>query len=99
MSETLLWSLGETARQLGGVSVRTVERLIENGDLPVIRIRKRRMIMTEVVHAWIAAQNEVARARMEQEKRPCRGQTETASTKSGHRPEPARQENWANPLI
>lgn len=76
----LLWNLKEVARQLGGVSVRTIERMIEDGELTLIRIRKRRMIAADVVRALIASQNESARARMDQENRPCREKTVTAST-------------------
>ena len=38
MTDTLLWNLDEAARQLGGLSIRTVRRLIERGELPVVRI-------------------------------------------------------------
>lgn len=64
-------NLKEVARQLGNVSVRTVERMIADGELPLIRVRHRRMIAAEVVHAWIARQNDPARVRMDQEKPPC----------------------------
>lgn len=37
MPEVLLWDLTETARQLGGVSVRTVRRLIERGELKAMQ--------------------------------------------------------------
>ncbi|MBX7246354.1 MAG: helix-turn-helix domain-containing protein [Candidatus Sumerlaeaceae bacterium] len=79
MPETLLWSIRETAAQLGGVSVRTIERMIDDGELPVIYIRKRKMIAADIVRQWLAAQNERARARME-ETRPCREKTAMAST-------------------
>ena len=78
MPETLLWSIAETARQLGGVSKRTIERMIEDGELSVIRIRKLRMIEADVVRRWLSAQNDHARARMEE--RPCQEKTVTAST-------------------
>lgn len=35
----LLRSIEEAARQLGGVSPRTVRRLIERGELPVVIFR------------------------------------------------------------
>ncbi len=54
MAEALLWSIKETARQLGGVSTRTVERIIEDGGLIPIFVRGRRMIEVEVVRRWIA---------------------------------------------
>ena len=37
----LLWNLDETARQLGGVSTRTVRRLLQRGELPTVRIGAR----------------------------------------------------------
>jgi len=77
MSDPLLWNLEEAARQLGGVSVRTLERLISDGELPVIYIRKRRMLEVALVRQWLATQNETAKARME--KRPCQEKTATAS--------------------
>ena len=36
-NDTLLWSLQEAARQLGGVSTRSVRRMIEAGELPAVR--------------------------------------------------------------
>lgn len=69
MTDTLLWNLAETARQLGGVSTRTIERLIADGEFPVIRVRHRRMIEAALVRRWLATQNDRARARMEE--RPC----------------------------
>ena len=35
MTDTLLWDLEEAARQLGGLSPRTVRRMIERGELPI----------------------------------------------------------------
>lgn len=42
MSDALLWDLAEAARQLGGVSPRTVRRLIASGALPAVRIGRLR---------------------------------------------------------
>ena len=81
MADVLLWSIAETARQLGGVSTRTIERLINDGDLPIIYIRKRRMVEAEVVRRLITVQNERARARMEEIK-PCQEKIAMASTNS-----------------
>ncbi|MFZ4790849.1 MAG: hypothetical protein ACOYMW_08160 [Candidatus Competibacteraceae bacterium] len=79
MPDALLWNLDEAARQLGGVSIRTIERMIADGEFSVIYIRKRRMIAAEIVRQWLVAQNESARARLE--KTPCsREKTATAST-------------------
>lgn len=34
----LLWNLEETAKQLGNISPRTVQRLIQRGELTVVRV-------------------------------------------------------------
>ena len=44
MTETLLWDLAETARQLGGVSPRTVRRLIDQGVIARVRIGRRVLV-------------------------------------------------------
>jgi excisionase family DNA binding protein len=49
----LLWSIEETARQMGGVSVRTVRRMIERGELPAVRVGRRVTIPAEAVRAWV----------------------------------------------
>jgi excisionase family DNA binding protein len=53
MTTPLLWSLEETARQLGGVSTRTVRRLLERGDLPAVRIGRRVTVPAEAVRHFI----------------------------------------------
>ena len=52
----LLWNLEEAARQLGGVSPRTVRRLLERGELPTVRIGTRLLIPAESVRDWIDRQ-------------------------------------------
>ena len=80
MSGALLWSLDEAARQLGGVSVRTIERMIRDGELPTLTVRKRRMIAAEVVREWVVRQTTQATERQEPT---CRNEkTATASTNS-----------------
>ncbi|WP_083924517.1 helix-turn-helix domain-containing protein [Lamprocystis purpurea] len=44
VTEPLLWSIDETARQLGNISRRTVERLLATGKLRPVKIGRRRMI-------------------------------------------------------
>ena len=39
MTTQLLWSLEEAGKAMGGISARTVRRLIQTGELPAIRIR------------------------------------------------------------
>ncbi|MEW6332078.1 MAG: helix-turn-helix domain-containing protein [Pseudomonadota bacterium] len=51
--ERLLWSLEETARQLGDVSTRTVRRLVERGELPAVRVGRLLRIPREGVRAWV----------------------------------------------
>ena len=44
MTDTLLWSLEEAARQLGGVSTRTVRRLLEAGEIEPRRVGRRLLV-------------------------------------------------------
>lgn len=34
--DALLWDLQETARQLGGISIRTLRRMLDAGELPYV---------------------------------------------------------------
>lgn len=49
----LLWNLDEAARQLGGVSQRTVRRLIERGELPTVRIGRCVRIPADAARQWV----------------------------------------------
>ncbi len=53
MSEALLWNLDEAARQLGDISTRTVRRMLERGDLPVVRIGRSVRVPAEAVRNWV----------------------------------------------
>ena len=54
MTTQLLWSLDEAAKAMGGISARTVRRLIQTGELPAIRIRGcAPRIRPEDVQTWI----------------------------------------------
>ena len=55
--ETLLWTIEETARQLS-VHPRTVNRLIEKGELPVVRIGRAVRIEIQAVHHFLNKQRE-----------------------------------------
>ena len=56
MSHTveLLWSLEKVGRQLGGVSARTIRRLIARGALPVVRVGRCIRVPVTGVHEYIA---------------------------------------------
>jgi excisionase family DNA binding protein len=56
----LLWSLDETARQLGGLSRRTVQRLIHRGELPCIRMGRLVRIPADAVREFVARKIETA---------------------------------------
>ncbi|MBX9812899.1 MAG: helix-turn-helix domain-containing protein [Burkholderiales bacterium] len=56
----LLWSLDETARQLGGLSRRTVQRLISRGELPFLRVGRLVRIPADAVHEYVAARIKTA---------------------------------------
>jgi excisionase family DNA binding protein len=49
----LLWSLTEAAHQLGDVSTRTVRRMIERGDLPVVRVGRTVKVPAFDVRKWV----------------------------------------------
>jgi excisionase family DNA binding protein len=54
MTTQLLWSLDEAAKAMGGISARTVRRLIQTGELQAIRIRGcAPRIRPEDVQTWI----------------------------------------------
>ena len=53
MSKPLLWNLNETARQLGGISTRTVRRLVAAGELTRVRIGRRVLIPDQSIQAYI----------------------------------------------
>ena len=38
MPDALLWNLDEAARQLGGISTKTVRRLAQQGAFPLVKI-------------------------------------------------------------
>ena len=59
-NDPILWNLEETARQLGNVSVRTVQRLIVAKKLPVVKIGNSPKVPAAVVRAWVDAKKEKA---------------------------------------
>lgn len=50
----LLWTYEETARQLGGVSPRTVRRMVESGKISRVRVRGLVRILADSVLAYVA---------------------------------------------
>ena len=56
-NETLLWTIEETARQLS-VHPKTVNRLTDKGELPVVRIGRAKRIEVQAVHHFISNQRE-----------------------------------------
>jgi excisionase family DNA binding protein len=54
MPEQILWSLDETARQLGGLSTRTVRRMVDSGELPMVKVGRTVRIPAADVHQWVA---------------------------------------------
>ncbi len=57
MIDTLLIDLGECARQLGGVSTRTVRRLLDRAELRARRVGRRLMVTTESLQAYLDPAN------------------------------------------
>lgn len=55
-TDPLLWDIPETARQLGGVSTRTVSRLINAGEISSIKVRGRVLVPVSEVKTWVAQQ-------------------------------------------
>ena len=63
----LLWNLEEVARQLGGISTKTVRRMTATGQLPIVRIGRRALIPAAAVADWVS-HNQQARPAQEKEK-------------------------------
>lgn len=59
----LLWSLEEVAAQLGGISIRTVRRLVELGELPVCRVGRLVRIPSDAVREYVSRMTEEAHNR------------------------------------
>ncbi len=76
-SEVLLWSLDEAAMQLGGISARTVRRMIGDGELPGVSVRRSLKVPVAAVHEWVeknmylAHNNSCAGPRVHKEKSTC----------------------------
>jgi excisionase family DNA binding protein len=53
MEAPLLWKLEEAAKQLGGVSTRTVQRMIQSGELPSVLVRRTVKVPAASVLEWV----------------------------------------------
>ncbi|MGI0015429.1 MAG: helix-turn-helix domain-containing protein [Nitrososphaera sp.] len=60
MRDTLLWSVEEAAHQLGEISIRTIQRLIDRGELPLVKVGRRVMIPVSAIREWIDQQAQSA---------------------------------------
>jgi excisionase family DNA binding protein len=59
VQDVQLLSVAQVARQLG-ISATLVYRMVERGDLPVIRFGRAIRFMPAEVHAWLASRQERA---------------------------------------
>jgi len=59
-NERLAYSLAEAAQKLGGISVRSVQRLVATGVLPTLRVLRRVLIPAEALHAFVAGGSRLA---------------------------------------
>lgn len=90
VSEPLLLDLPEAARWLGGISTRTVRRLIEREELPSVRVGRRLTIPIAALRTWVAKQCPLAHTHggageaVLEEKRTC--QESANVTKMGYSP-------------
>src|SRR2546421_8527647 len=53
--ERLAYGFREAAEKLGGVSVRSVQRLVARGALPTVRVLRRVLIPAEALRAFVAS--------------------------------------------
>ena len=58
----LLLSKGNTARVLGGITEREVEKRIDAGDLEAVKLGRRRLVVTASVDAYVTRLRAEARA-------------------------------------
>lgn len=77
MTNSLLWSVAETAKRLGDVSTKTVRRLVQDHELPAVRLKRRIMIDPDDVAALII-RNKIGRPEHET-KKSCHSTDETRS--------------------
>ncbi len=56
-SERLTWDRKECARQIG-VSVRTLDRMVAEGRVPVLKARSKKLFLPESIRAWMQESQE-----------------------------------------
>ncbi|WP_456378805.1 helix-turn-helix domain-containing protein [Thiolapillus sp.] len=91
---SLLWSLNEAAQQLGGVSTRTVRRLIDRGELASCRVGRRLMVVADSARSYVdgtmkPAHNQSCAGKVVQEVSTC--QESANATRTGYSPVPIRR--------
>ncbi len=52
--ERLAYTLREAAEKLGGISVRTIQRLVASGALPTVRVLRRVLVPADALRAFVA---------------------------------------------
>ena len=82
MPDALLWNLDEAARQLGGISTKTVRRLAQQGAFPLVKLGRRAMIPVLAATAWV---NNNQHARPAQENMECHSTNAATSGGSASR--------------
>lgn len=50
--ERLTWDRKECARQIG-VSVRTLDRMVADGAIPVLCVRSKKLFLPETIREWM----------------------------------------------
>src|SRR6267142_512599 len=58
--DRLAYSLQEAAAKLGGISVRSVQRLVAAGGLPSVRVGRRVLIAADALRQYVAASPKAA---------------------------------------
>ncbi|WP_082054071.1 helix-turn-helix domain-containing protein [Methyloterricola oryzae] len=101
-TEPLLWSIVETARQLGGLSTRTVRRMIDRGDIPAVKVGRTVRVPAHSVRSWIESQlqsrhNNQCAGDVRQEKSTCH--TNVKIVRFGGHPTPTRAARELDALL
>jgi excisionase family DNA binding protein len=52
--ERLAYTFREAAEKLGGISVRSIQRLVASGTLPVVRVLRRVLVPVDALRALVA---------------------------------------------
>ncbi|WP_223212120.1 helix-turn-helix domain-containing protein [Thiolapillus brandeum] len=89
MSGQLLYSLEDAAEQLGGISTRTVRRLIDRGQLSTCKVGRRLMVVAESVRNYVdgnmqPAHNQPCAGKVVQEESTC--QESVNAIRTGYSP-------------